>query len=90
MMKSWVTIKAHAKKENMHYGKKMKKEDIDLSDDINALFGDEELSEEFKEKATTIFDCKVISKINESLEEMSEMFETATALEDEVKENLRN
>jgi len=77
---------AHAKKENMHYGKKMKKEDIDLSDDINALFGDEELSEEFKEKATTIFEAAVISKINESLEEMSEMFETATALEeDEVK-----
>ena len=77
---------AHAKKENMHYGKKMKKEDIDLSDDINALFGDEELSEEFKEKATTIFEAVVISKINESLEEMSEMFETATALEeDEVK-----
>jgi hypothetical protein len=77
---------AHAKKENMHYGKKMKKEDIDLSDDINALFGDEELSEEFKEKATTIFEAAVISKINESLEEMSQMFETATALEeDEVK-----
>ena len=77
---------AHAKKEGAMYGKKMKKEDIDLSDDINALFGDEELSEEFKEKATTIFEAAVISKINESLEEMSEMFETATALEeDEVK-----
>ena len=77
---------AHAKKENMHYGKKMKKEDIDLSDDINALFGDEELSEEFKEKATTIFEAVVVSKINESLDEMTEMFETAKALEeDEVK-----
>ena len=76
----------HGKKEAMMYGKKMKKEDIDLSDDINALFGDEELSEEFKEKATTIFEAAVVSKINESLEEMSEMFETATALEeDEVK-----
>lgn len=80
---------AHAKKENMHYGKKMKKEDIDLSDDINALFGDEELSEEFKEKATTIFEAVVVSKINESLDEMTEMFETAKALEeDEVKEEM--
>ena len=77
---------AHAKKENMHYGKKVKKEDIDFSDDVAALFGDEELSEEFKEKATTIFEAVVVSKINESLDEMTEMFETAKALEeDEVK-----
>ena len=79
----------HAKKgkeENMHYGRKVRREDIDFSDDVAALFGDEELSEEFKEKATTIFEAVVVSKINESLDEMTEMFETAKALEeDEVK-----
>ena len=80
---------AHAKKEGMHYGKKMKKEDIDLSDDIQALFGDEDLSEEFKEKATTIFEAAVVSKVNESVDEMASMFDTAKSLEeDEVKEEM--
>ena len=36
---------AHAKKEK----DKVKKEDIDFSDDVAALFGDEDLSEQFKE-----------------------------------------
>ncbi len=72
---------AHAKKENMHYGKKMKKEDIDFSDDVAALFGDEDLSEQFKEKATTIFESAVLSKINEQLEEMAEIAEVQKTLE---------
>ena len=42
------------------------KEDIDLSDDINALFGDIE-DKEFKEKATTMFEAAVVAKINEQL-----------------------
>jgi len=48
--------------------KKVTKEDIDVSDDVQALFGDEELSEEFKDKATTIFEAAVLSKVNEVLE----------------------
>ena len=43
-------------------------ESIDLSADVKALFGDEELSEEFKAKATTIFEAAVVSRINEALE----------------------
>ena len=46
-------------------------EDIDLADDVQAMFGDEELSEDFKEKATTIFTAAVVSKINETLEKVS-------------------
>lgn len=53
-----------AKKES----KKITKEDIDVSDDVRALFGDEDLSEEFKDKATTIFEAAVLSKVNEILE----------------------
>ena len=80
---------AHAKKENMHYGKKMKKEDIDLSDDVAALFGDEELSEEFKEKATTIFEATVVAKINEAMDDIVENIETAKRFEeDEIKEEM--
>jgi len=43
-------------------------ESLDLSADVKALFGDEDLSEEFKAKATTIFEAAVVSRINEALE----------------------
>ena len=46
-------------------------EDIDLSDDIRAMFGDEELSDEFKDQATTVFEAAVVAKINEQLETIS-------------------
>jgi len=68
---------AHAKKEK----DKVKKEDIDFSDDVAALFGDEDLSEQFKEKATMIFEAAVLSKINEQLEEMAEIAEVQKTLE---------
>ena len=49
--------------------KKVTKEDIDVSDDVKALFGDEDLTEEFKNTATTIFEAAVVSKVNEILAE---------------------
>lgn len=58
-------------KAGYHEAKKVTKEDIDVSDDVQALFGDEELSEEFKNNATTIFEAAVLSKINEVLETAS-------------------
>jgi len=57
-----------AKKVVARESKRLNKEDIDVSSDVQALFGDEELSEEFKDKATTIFEAAVLSKINEVLE----------------------
>jgi hypothetical protein len=78
----------HKDKEGMPK-KKVTKEDIDLSDDVAALFGDEELSEEFKEKATTIFEAAVVSKINETMGDMIEAVDTAkTFEEDELKEEM--
>jgi len=55
-------------KKSVREVKKVTKEDIDVSDDVKALFGDEDLTEEFKTSATTIFEAAVISKINETLE----------------------
>ena len=46
-------------------------EDIDLSDDVRAMFGDEELSDEFKDRATTVFEAAVVARINEQLETIS-------------------
>jgi len=55
-------------KAGYHESKKVTKEDIDVSADVTALFGSEELSEEFKESATTIFEAAVLSKVNEVLD----------------------
>ena len=71
-------------KKEMNY-KKMKKEDVDVADDTAALFEGEDLSEEFKEKATTIFHATLVSKINEKLEEVAG--DTVAELA-EAKENM--
>ena len=60
-----------SKKKSVKEVKKVTKEDIDVSDDVKALFGEEDLSEEFKESATTIFEAAVVSKINEVLDTVS-------------------
>ena len=56
-------------------------EDIDLTDDVAALFGDEDLSEDFKTKATTIFEAAVVSRINEKLVELTQKLEADNLLE---------
>jgi len=58
------------KKEEGYHDKKMKKEELDLSDDVKALIGDENLTEEFKAKAATIFESAVKVRIAEAKEEM--------------------
>jgi hypothetical protein len=55
--------------------------DIDLKDDVSAIFGDEDLSEELKTKVTTIFEAAVISKINEKLMEVTLRLESENQLE---------
>ena len=40
-------------------------EEYDIEEDVNALFGGEELSEEFKAKAKTIFEAAIGSKVGE-------------------------
>ena len=47
---------------------KVSKDDIDVSEDIKAMFGSEDLSEDFRDKATYIFESAVLSKVNEVLE----------------------
>lgn len=42
--------------------------DVDISEDIAAMFSGQELSEDFVGKATTIFEAAVVSKVNEILE----------------------
>ena len=64
-------------------------ESVDLSADVNALLEGENLSDDFKAKATTIFEAAVNSKvqtISEQLQgELTEQFEIAV---DKIKEEL--
>jgi len=62
---------------------------IDVSSDINALVDGEDLSEEFKEKAATIFEAAVKSKTRKELERITEDQQVAMAIEiDEYKDTL--
>ena len=71
--------------------KAMKKEDygIDMTDDIEALVADEDLSEEFKTKAKTIFEAAVASKVKEQITKIEEQYQTdAEETIEEVKKDL--
>jgi len=65
------------------------KEEFDIEEDVNALLAGEELSEEFQEKARTIFETAIRSKVAEIKEELQETYENALIEEIEViKEGL--
>jgi len=59
-------------------------EEFDIEEDVNALLSGEELSEEFQEKARTIFEAALRSKVYEIKETLEEQY--ATALAEEVEE----
>jgi hypothetical protein len=65
------------------------KEEFDIEEDVNALLAGEELSEEFQEKARTIFEAAIRSKVAEIKEELQVSYEQALVEEIEViKEGL--
>ena len=49
--------------------------DYSIEEDVNALLGDEELSEEFKDKAKLIFESAVKSKVAEVKEQLEAQYE---------------
>ena len=60
-------------------------ETYDMEDDVNALLGGEELSEEFREKAKTIFEAAINAKVSEIKAKLDE--EKTTAIEEAVAEH---
>jgi len=50
-------------------------EDYDIEEDVNALLAGEDLSEEFQEKARTIFEAAISSKVAEIKEELQASYE---------------
>jgi hypothetical protein len=89
------------KEDKKEYGKKNPKkseeddkdmkEGFDIEEDVNALLGGEELSEQFKAKAKTIFEAALKSKVTEIKEALEVQYSEALAEEVEVvKEELSN
>ena len=63
--------------------------EYDIEEDVNALLGGEELSEEFKEKAKTIFEAAINSKVAEIKEGLEAQYQRTLAEEIEAaKESL--
>ena len=56
-------------------------EEVNIEDDVNALLGGEELSEEFREKAKVIFEAALRSKVEEIKESLEERYEARLAEE---------
>ena len=50
-------------------------DEVDIDDDVNALLGGQELSEEFREKAKTIFEAALKSKVTELREALEAHYE---------------
>ena len=68
-----------------------KSESYDMSDDIEALVGGEDLSEEFKTKAKTVFEAAVSTKVREIKEELeSQKRDEIVEASNEIKEELVN
>ena len=59
-------------------------EEYDIEEDVNALFGGEELSEEFKAKAKTIFEAAINAKVAAVREEIKTEFDAKLAEEVET------
>ena len=67
----------------------IQEEEIDLTQDVQALLEGEELSTEFKEKATTVFEAVVKSRIAEAKEAMSAQYDKNLIEEvDSIKKEL--
>ena len=64
-------------------------EEYDIEEDVNALLGGEELSEEFKEKARVVFESALMAKVNEIKEALEVEYQEKIAEEvEEIKEAL--
>jgi hypothetical protein len=66
-------------------------EEFDIEEDVNALLAGEDLSEEFQEKARTIFEAAIKSKVAEVKESLQEQYESVLVEEiNSIKEELTN
>ena len=58
------------------YHKEESEKEIDIKADVDALVGDSDLSEEFKQKAATIFEAAIKAKVKEESQRLQGEYET--------------
>jgi AcrR family transcriptional regulator len=64
-------------------------EEYDIDEDVNALIEGEDLSEEFREKARTIFEAAITSRVGQIKEDLESLYEERLVEEvEEIKEAL--
>jgi len=70
-------VEEESEKESEEEFEEDTEEEFDIEEDVNALLAGEELSEEFQEKARTIFEAAIRSKVSEIKEELEATYENA-------------
>ena len=73
MMKAGKMMKAGYHKEE---DEKSSEDSLDIKSDVDALIGDSDLSEEFKQKAATIFEAAIKAKVKEESQRLQGEYET--------------
>ena len=67
---------ADAEKKDMKASYKKEESELDIKADVDALIGDSDLSEEFKQKAATIFETAIRAKVKEESQRLQGEYET--------------
>jgi hypothetical protein len=83
-IESVISEEEEGEEEEVVEGEEVVEEQYDIEEDVNALIDGEELSEEFKEKAKTIFEAAIISRVNQIKESLEVQYQERLA--EEVKE----
>ena len=96
-MKKMMKMKEEADEEGEEEGEEVEEEveeveedyELDFSEDVKALIGDEDLSEDFKSKASLIFESAVRTKVNDIKESLQQRYYHSMSEEIEtIKEEL--
>jgi hypothetical protein len=88
-MKKMMKMKEEADEEGEEEGEEVEEEveeveedyELDFSEDVKALIGDEDLSEDFKSKASLIFESAVRTKVNDIRESLQQRYDQSMSEE---------
>ena len=72
------SVKTQAMEETEEDGETIEEETVDIKSQLDTIFG-EDLSEEFRTKATSIFEAAVIARVNNEMEKVTSKLEEQTA-----------
>jgi len=72
------SVKTQAMEETEEDGETIEEATVDIKSQLDAIFG-EDLSEEFRTKATSIFEAAVIARVNNEMDKVTSKLEEQTA-----------